>query len=287
MIITQTSSRKSVPRRAIAILLTVAFGLTWAAAEAQWIRVPVPGTPRTADGKPDLNAPVPRTPDGRPDLAGVWQRVAPPAAIVRAAGLTDQNLRLLLPPGATVPFRPWAEALFKQRYAADGAGSPSERCLPKGILAPMLPPVPFKIVPSSGVTVILFEESNRYRQIFTDGRPLPRDPQPAWWGYSVGTWEADTFAVESAGFNDSTWLDKAGHPHSDALRTVERFRRSTFGRMDLQVTIDDPKAYTHPFTVTLPLALLPDTDLIEDACENEKDADPIAAIAGEAAARKK
>jgi len=115
----------------------------------------------------------------------------------------------------------------------------------------------------------------------------PRDPQPAWWGYSIGTWEGDTFTVESAGFNDSTWLDKAGHPHSDALRTSERFRRSTFGRMELQITIDDPKAYTRPFTVTLPLVLLPDTDLIEDACENEKDADPIAAVAAENAARRK
>jgi hypothetical protein len=240
-----------------------------------------------ADGTPNLNAPVPRTPDGRPDLSGVWQRIVPPEARAPSVGFTDQNLRVLLPPGETVPFQPWAAALFKQRYAADGAGSPSERCLPKGILAPMLPPVPFKIVPSTGVIVILFEESNRYRQIFTDGRPLPRDPQPAWWGYSVGTWDGDTFAVESTGFNDRTWLDKAGHPHSDALRTIERFRRSTFGRMDLQVTFDDPKAYTRPFTVTLPLSLLPDTDLIEDACENEKDADAIAAIAGEAAAQKK
>ena len=263
-------------KRRVALSLVLSAALLAGAAEAQWIRVPVPGTPRTADGKANLNAPAPRTPDGRPDPSGVWQRVALPAAVARAAGFTDQNLRLLLPPGETVPFQPWAAALFTQRYAADGAGSPSERCLPKGILAPMLPPVPFKIVPGAGVTVILFEESNRYRQIFTDGRSLPRDPQPAWWGYSVGTWEGDTFAVESTGFNDSTWLDKAGHPHSDALRTVERFRRSTFGRMDLQVTIDDPKAYTRPFMVSLPLRLLPDTDLIEDACENEKDADPIA-----------
>ena len=287
MIIARISLR-SVTRRALRIALAFTFAPAWSAADAQWIRVPVPGTPRTADGTPNLEAPLPRTPDGRPDLSGVWQRVVPPE-VARAAktALTDQNLQLLMPPGETVPFHPWAATLFTQRFAADGAGAPSERCLPKGILAPMLPPVPFKIVPGAGVTVILFEESNRYRQIFTDGRPLPRDPQPAWWGYSVGTWDGDTFAVESAGFNDSTWLDKAGHPHSDALRTVERFRRSTFGRMDLQVTVDDPKAYTRPFMVSLPLRLLADTDLIEDAFENEKDADPIAAAAGAQAAPKK
>jgi len=270
----------------IAIALTITFGFAWGAAEAQWIHVPTPGTPRTADGKPNLDAPVPRAPDGRPDMSGVWQRIVRPGDRAPSVGFTDQNLRVLLPPGETVPFQPWAAALFAQRFAADGAGAPSERCLPKGILSPMLPPVPFKIVPGPGVIVILFEESNRYRQIFTDGRPLPRDPQPAWWGYSVGRWDGEVFAVESAGFNDRTWLDKAGHPHSDALRTVERFRRSTFGRMDLQVTIDDPKAYTRPFTVTLPLRLVPDTDLIEDACENEKDADSIAAVAARGAARK-
>jgi len=270
----------------IAIALTITFGFAWGAAEAQWIHVPTPGTPRTADGKPNLDAPVPRAPDGRPDMSGVWQRIVRPGDRAPSVGFTDQNLRVLLPPGETVPFQPWAAALFARRFAADGAGAPSERCLPKGILSPMLPPVPFKIVPGPGVIVILFEESNRYRQIFTDGRPLPRDPQPAWWGYSVGRWDGEVFAVESAGFNDRTWLDKAGHPHSDALRTVERFRRSTFGRMDLQVTIDDPKAYTRPFTVTLPLRLVPDTDLIEDACENEKDADSIAAVAARGAARK-
>ncbi|MBI4887940.1 MAG: hypothetical protein HY824_12670 [Acidobacteria bacterium] len=271
----------------IAIALTITLGLAGGAAGAQWIRLPVPGTPRTADGRPDLTAPVPRTPDGRPDLSGVWQRVAPPPALAKAAGFTDQNIEILLPPGESIPFHPWAAELYRQRFATDGAGAPSERCLPKGIVAAMLPPVPFKILHSPGVTVILFEEFNRYRQIFTDGRPLPRDPQPAWWGYSVGAWDGETFAVESAGFNELTWLDKAGHPHTDALRTVERFRRSAFGRMDLQVTIDDPKAYTRPFAVTLPLRLVPDTDLIEDACENERDADPIAAAAGEGAARKK
>jgi hypothetical protein len=271
----------------IATVLTLAFGLAWSAAEAQWIRYPAPGIPRTADGAADLGAPAPRTPDGRPDIAGVWQRVLPPEARDRSlVGFTDQNLRALLPRGETVPLQPWAAELFARRFASDGAGAPSERCLPKGILSPMLPPVPFKIVSSPSVTVILFEEANRFRQIFTDGRSLPHDPQPTWWGYSIGRWEGDTFVVESAGFNDSTWLDKAGHPHSDALRTVERFRRSTVGRMDLQVTFDDSKAYTRPFTVSLQLALLPDSDLIEDACENEKDADPIAGVAVERGGRK-
>ena len=141
-------SLRSATRRALGIALTIVFALAGRGAAAQWIRVPVPGTPRTADGRPNLEAPLPRTPDGRPDLSGVWQRVVPPE-VARAAKttLTDQNLQLLLPPGETVPFHPWAARLFTERFAADGAGAPSERCLPKGILAPMLPPVPFKIVP--------------------------------------------------------------------------------------------------------------------------------------------
>ena len=134
----------------------------------------------------------------------------------------------------------------------------------------------FKFVQTPGLTFILFEEFNHFRQIFTDGRPFPdNDSQPTWLGYSIGKWDGDTFAVDSTGFNDQTWLDDSGHPHTDALRTTERFHRRDFGHMDLIVTIDDPKAYTKPWSVSIPLQLLPDTELIEDICENERDASHI------------
>ena len=153
-----------------------------------------------------------------------------------------------------------------------GAGRPSERCLPHGIPDAMLPATPFKIAHTPGLKLILYEQESRFRQVFTDGRPLPVDPNPAWLGYSVGRWDGDTFAVETSGFNDRTWLDDSGHPHTDALRTTERFHRRDFGHLDLALTIDDAKAYTRPWSITIPFAILPDTELIENICENEKDA---------------
>jgi hypothetical protein len=202
--------------------------LTFSAASgyAQWIDYPTPGTLRTPDGKPNLSAPAPRTAEGQPDLSGIWMTPS------------GRWLNNLAADGVMVPFRPWAEALFKERQA---------------------------------VTVILFEAYNHYRQVMTDGRPLPKDPQPSWLGYSVGRWDGDAFVVDTIGFNDQTWLDDGGHPHSEELRVTERFHRRDFGHMDIQITIDDAKAYTRPWTVTIPKNLLPDTELIEWMCENEND----------------
>jgi hypothetical protein len=162
-----------------------------------------------------------------------------------------------------------------------GSGRPSERCLPHGIPDAMLPGTPFKIIETPGVTLILYEQLSRFRQVFTDGRTFPVDPQPAWLGYSIGRWEGDRFVIETTGFNDKTWLDDSGHPHSDALKTTETFRRIDFGHMEMRVTIGDPKIYTEPFTATITFELLPDTELIEDACDNEKDAARIKAIVGQ------
>jgi hypothetical protein len=240
-------------------------------ASGQWINQPTPGIPRTADGRPNLSAPAPKTAGGKPDLSGIWQRIKPATA---PAGADFGNTVIYyMAEGATVPLQPWAEALFKKRRYEDlGAGRPSERCLPHGILGGMLPAVPFKILPTPGVTVILFEQLTQFRQIFTDGRGFPKDMQPAWYGYSIGKWEGDTFVVSTAGFTDKTWLDDSGYPNTEAMRTTERFHRVDFGHMDLQITIDDPKAYTAPWSVTLHLGLMPDTELIEDVCDNEKDA---------------
>jgi hypothetical protein len=254
-----------------AIILLVALGATVVPAPtlAQWISIRLPGTPRTPDGQPNLSAPAPRASDGRPDLSGVWMSVRPPIP-EELRGST--GLELLAPKDFVFPLQPWAKALYEERHGRLGTGRPSERCLPHGIPDAMLPATPFKIVHTPGLTLILYEQESRFRQVFTDGRPLPVDPNPAWLGYSIGRWDADSFVVESSGFNDKTWLDDSGHPHTDALRTTERFRRRDFGHLEMQITIDDPKAYTRPWSITIPFELLPDTDLIENICENEKDA---------------
>jgi len=174
--------------------------------------------------------------------------------------------------GPQVPMQPAAAALYKQRIAGIGKDRPSGHCLPHSVPDAMIIPEPFKIVHTPGVTFILFEEFVEFRQVFTDGRALPKDPQPGWFGYSIGRWEGDSFVVESSGFNDKSWIDDDGHPHTDALHTTERFRRSDFGHMTMQITIDDPKAYTKPWSALLHFTLLPDTELIEFVCDNEKDA---------------
>lgn len=243
-----------------ALLLAGLLLATAVPATAQWIRLPVPGTPRTADGQPDLKAPAPRTPDGKPDLTGIW---------IVTTGRYLGNLPAA--GGVTVPFTPEGAALYQRRRETNGIGHATERCLPHGVPDAALVPYPFKIIQTPVQLVVLFEPFIDYRQIFTDGRAHPKDPVPTWMGYSVGRWEGETLVVDSTGFNDQTWLDDGGHPHSEALRVVERFTRRSFGQMDLQVTIEDSKMYTKPWTVTVPYRLVPDTELIEYVCENEKD----------------
>jgi hypothetical protein len=152
---------------------------------------------------------------------------------------------------------------------------PSARCLPPGIALldrSTAAGFPFKIVQEPGLIVILYEGPlSQFRQVFLDGRPLPQDPNPSWLGYSVGKWEGDTLVVETVGFNGMSWLDLVGHPSTDALRITERFRRRDFGHLDIQLTVDDPKAYTKPWTLNLPQLHFADTELLEAVCEDEKD----------------
>jgi hypothetical protein len=238
----------------------VLFPLSGAAC-AQWLKVPNAGIPRTADGKPDLSAPAPKTADGKPDITGLW---LPADTLI---GDIAKNLK----PGS-VPFQPWAETLFKQRRATESKDDPTGWCVPGGVPRSDAVPYPFKIVNTPGMVAILYEAVQSYRQIFTDGRQLPKDPNPAWMGYSIGHWDSGDFVVESSGFNDNVWLDNNGHPATESLRVTERFKRKDFGHMDIEITMDDPKAYTKPWTVTLPLRLLPDTELLEYICvENNKD----------------
>jgi|SRR5581483_7847594 len=233
--------------------VTVGFG--------QWPRSVSRKLPRTPDGKVNLNAPTPRTADGHPDLSGLWEMYAETDFPKLLANLASD-----LKPG-DVAFLPWAEALYKQREETNSKDHPGAQCLPSGIPEKDMVPAPYKIVQTPDLIVILYESRTIYRQIFTDGRALPKDPNPAWQGYSVGRWEGDTLVVESAGFNGKTWLDMAGHPATEALHVTERFTRRDVGHMDLQVTINDPKAYAKPWTVNAKIHLLPDDELIEHICE--------------------
>jgi hypothetical protein len=241
---------------------------------AQWLDHPTSGIPRTPDGKPDLSAPTPRAGDGKPDLSGIWLPDPSPAG-TRGIGETARSPYFLdITAGLNpekVPFQPWAEAQFQRHRERNGMDDPTSRCQPAGVPALSTYPLPSKVLQLPGLVVILYENNTDFRQIFTDGRALPRDPQPAWMGYSVGKWDGDTFVVESIGFDNRSWLDRSGHPHSEAMRVVERFHRQEFGRMDVQITIDDPKAYTQAITFTQVQRLLPDTELLEHFCtDNER-----------------
>jgi hypothetical protein len=230
---------------------------------AQWTKVPPDPIPRTADGKPNLSAPAPHLPNGKPDLSGVWSP---------NANKYLRDIAVDLKPGE-VPFQPWAKALYEQRI--DGSHSkedPDANCLPQGVPKIDAAPAPWKIVQTPRFIVIAYEAFNLWRQIFLDGREVASDVNPSWMGYSVGKWDGARLVVDSKGFNGKAWLDQVGRPSSDALHVIERFHRKDFGHMDLQITIDDPKAYTKPWTVTQDVHLLPDTELLEFICnENNRD----------------
>lgn len=255
---------RSVSQAAAPILL-LALGVT---AHAQWpARVPKK-TPRTADGKVDLNAPTPRTAQGTPDLTGLWEQYSEnqmPKYLINLAA--DMK-------AGEVPLQPWAAELMRQRQANNSKDHPGARCLPSGIPEKEAVPAPFKILQMDDLIAILYESRTIFRQVFTDGRPIPADPQPAWQGYSVGKWDGDTMVVDTRGFRDEGWLDMAGHPASDQLHVIERFTRKNFGSMSIDITIDDPKAYTKSWSVHEAAHLLPDGELIEHICE-ENNRDPV------------
>lgn len=227
---------------------------------AQWLDLQTKGIPRNKDGSPNLTAPAPRKADGKPDLSGIWMVPGLKYLINIAADAKE------------VPFQPWAAAEYKKRVDTRGKDDPNNFCLPSIIPEKVAVTSPWKIVETPGLTMILYESRTIFRQIFTDGRGLPKDPQPTWQGYSVGTWDGDTFVVESNGFNGKGWLDTNGHPVTDALHVIERYHRIDFGHMDVAITIDDPKAYTKPWTIHENPELQPDTELIEYICEeNNRD----------------
>ena len=244
----------------------------------QWIHYPTAGVPRKADGKPDLTALAPRLPDGKPDFSGIWHTAVINQCVPETGLFCGQEIGgspLALNIGrefpAGLPYQPWAAELVKQRFSKD---DPHVRCLPDNPPRTWVMPHLTKAVHTPRLLVLLYEVNAMYRQIFLDRRPFPADMNPAWNGYSVGHWEGDALVVETRGFRDNLWIDMNGSPMSDAAKMTEKFHRKNFGTMDVEVTIDDPKVYTKPFTVTLNESLEPDTELVDEFCaEGEKDYD--------------
>jgi hypothetical protein len=248
------------------------------AVDAQWPKFSTPNIPKTADGSVNLTAPTPRTADGKPDLSGVWETIPgrrPPGPEIAAegtgvlppSGSIFGNVGDQIPGGA--PYQPWAAELVKTRMANNSKDNPDAHCLPMGIMQMTSHPYPKKIIQTPSVVVLIYEGSGTtVREVFMDGRPLPNpaDVEPWYNGYSVGRWEGDTLVVETVGFMDDGWLDVRGSPLTSSGKMTERFRRPNFGSLAIDVTIDDPKAYTKPFTATVNNRLLPDTQLIEFVC---------------------
>jgi hypothetical protein len=250
------------------------FLALWIPIDAQWIRYPTDGVPRTADGKPNLAASPPRMADGKPDFSGVWENEGYVAG-AEGTGPMPKTVFFDLSfgmKGARPPYQPWAADLYAERKDQNAKDNPDARCLPIGALQMLAHPLPKKILHRPGLLVLLHERNMEFRQIFTDGRRLPDDPQPSWYGYSSGRWEGDTLVVNTVGFRDGLWADFFGSPLTDQAKMTERYRRPRFGVLEVEVTIDDPKAYTRPWTVNVNQRLGLDMELLEYAClENEKD----------------
>jgi len=245
---------------------------------AQWPEYRALPTPMLPDGKPDLNAPAPRMPDGKPDFSGTWRGVypAPPGR----RGAPPQPNPPGMPPPANfrdvqaafpggLPLTPYAKDLLAKHVARNSKDNPEASCLPMGLMQFWTQGFPRKFVQTSKLLVVLYEASSGLRQIYIDGRPLPKlgDPQPYYYGYSTGHWEGDTLVVESNNFRDDGWLDIVGTPTTDQMKMTERFTRVNYGRMNIDITVDDPKAFTKPWTVRHTQDIMPDSDIIEFICE--------------------
>jgi hypothetical protein len=258
------------------LAIVFACAVTGLTVSAQWLHQPMAGAPRTRDGKINMAGPVPRV-NGKPDLSGIWQVQGDPRAPGGLFGIGESlNSRYFRDVLADFkpderPLTP-AGAELLRRNSQPGVFNPVLNCLPDGVPHGDLLPEPFKIIHSRGVIVILYEVGTTFRQIFTDGRALPKDPSPSWQGYSVGRWQGDTLVVDTIGFNDMSWLDARGTGHSTEMRVEERFRRRDYGHLELTITITDPRTFTRPITFSVVEELLPDTDLLEHYClENERD----------------
>jgi len=274
-------------RHATSALVATAGLLASVQLTAQWVNYPMPGVPRRADGKVNVAAPAPRLADGKPDLSGLWMTAEPnrgagrgtppPVNVPDEAGdqrnvTASRQMRDIgvdLPGG--LPYQPWLIPIVKERTANEAIDDPHIRCLPDNFLRAYGLPHLLKFVHSPQLLVVLNEMNAGYRQVFTDGRPLPKDPNPSWQGYSSARWSGDTLVIDTIGLRDDTWIDWNGSVLTEAAKVREEIRRPDFGHLDIKVTVDDSKAYTKPWSVTLRQRIVVDTDLIDEIClENEK-----------------
>ena len=262
-------------RLPIVALRALVFGLLLCPLTGQWIRYPTAGVPLTPDGKPNLGAACPRTADGKPDLSGLW--VVPSTRpgnpdFPGCEPVSDEFVNIAASLKGGLPYQGWAADLVKVRRTEQRVHDPMSRCTPIGPVRMHTWNGLRKVAQTPGLVIIMSELDTSFRQIFTDGRPLPADPNPSWNGYSSGKWEGDTLVVETSGFRDGMWLDATGNPMTDQAKITERFRRINFGHMEIEITVDDPKAYTKPWAVKLNQIIALDTDLLDFVCaDNEKD----------------
>ena len=282
---------RCVRRRVVVVAVMIATAGPLVQLDAQWFKYPSPRAPRTASGAVDLSAATPRLTNGKPDLSGVWM-TAEPACVIRGV-LPLAELVRLLPPTKTcpprtasfsrqsvnmgidmpggLPYQPWLAKLVDERVANQSLDDPHIRCLPDLFVRAYGLPHYLKFVQTTDLLVMLNEYNGVYRQVFTDGRPLPEDPNPSWQGYSSATWSGDTLVIDTIGFRDDVWLDWAGSMITSAGRLREQIRRPDFGHLEIEVTVDDRKAYTRPWSVTLRQQFGADTELIDEICaEGEK-----------------
>ena len=282
---------RRIRRRALVVAGMIALAGPFLHVDAQWFKHPSAGAPRTANGEVDLTAATPRLTNGKPDLSGVWM-TAEPACVIRGVLPLAELVKLIPPtrkcpprtasfsrqsthmgidmPGG-LPYQPWLRKLVDERVANQSIDDPHIRCLPDLFVRAYGLPHYLKFVQTPDLLVMLNEYNGVYRQVFTDGRPLPVDPNPSWQGYSSATWTDDTLTIDTIGFRDDVWLDWAGSMITNAGRLRERIRRPDFGHLEIEVTVDDPKAYTRPWSVTLRQQFAADTELIDEICaEGEK-----------------
>jgi len=270
-------SRMRLKMLEVGLLLASLYAIPFTAS-AQWLDYPTPGIPRTADGKADLKAPVPRTRDGKPDLSGMWFANVPskdycrtPECIQEERMAREQiNLGIKLKDG--LPYTQWAKDQMVPRRANGGREDPHTYCKPPNFPRAWTLPQYIKIVQTPALVVVLHEFNAAYREVYLDGRPLPKDPNPTWNGYSIGHWEGDTLVIETNGIRDDMWLDINGSPVTESAKVTERLKRLSFGLMQIEISVNDPKAYTRPWSVTIEMAYQADTPMIEEICmDNEQD----------------
>src|SRR5262245_17788710 len=258
------------------LLLVLAAGPI--VARAQWLNYPTPGIPRLANGAPDLKAPAPRTRDGKPDFSGMWFANVPSRDYCKEKDCIQEermareqiNLGIKLKDG--LPYTEWSKEQMKIRRANGGREDPHSYCMPPNFPRAWTLPQHTRIVQTPGMMVVLHEFNGAYREVYLDGRPLPVNPNPTWNGYSTGHWEGDTLVIETNGIRDDMWLDIQGSPITESARVTERLKRLNLGLMQIEIGVNDPKAYTRPWSVTIEMALIVDTQMLEEIClDNEKD----------------